>query len=46
MLPPEWWRVLYNAVPVYCFAPDMRAKAEHYVTDSAYRLESGDSFHP
>jgi hypothetical protein len=28
-LPPEWWTVFCNGVPVYHFAPDMRATAEH-----------------
>jgi hypothetical protein len=37
-LPPEWWTVFCNGVPVYHFAPDKRATAERYATDSAYRL--------
>jgi hypothetical protein len=37
-MPPDWWTVFCNGVPVYHFAPDKVAEAERYVTDPAYRV--------
>jgi hypothetical protein len=37
-LPPDWWTVFCNGVPVYHFAPDNRAGADRYATDPGLRL--------
>jgi hypothetical protein len=43
-LPPDWWTVYCNGIPVYHFAPRYARKAEHYATDSAYRLSLMTAF--
>ncbi len=43
-LPPDWWTVFCNGIAVYHFAPDMRADAERYATDPAYRLSRASSY--
>jgi hypothetical protein len=37
-LPPDWWTVFCNGIPVRHCAPDRRDLAERYATDPDYRL--------
>lgn len=37
-LPPDWWTVFCNGVPVMHFAPERRDMAERYASDPEYRL--------
>ena len=37
-LPPDWWTVFCNGIPVRHCAPDRRDLAERYATDPEYRL--------
>jgi hypothetical protein len=37
-LPPDWWTVFCNGIPVRHCAPDRRDLAERYASDPDYRL--------
>jgi hypothetical protein len=37
-LPPDWWTVFCNGIPVRHCAPGRRDLAERYATDPGYRL--------
>ena len=37
-LPPDWWTIFCNGIPVHHCAPGRRDLAERYATDPEYRL--------
>lgn len=37
-LPPDWWTVFCNGIPVHHFSPNQREEAERYCSDPEYRL--------
>jgi hypothetical protein len=37
-MPPDWWTVFCNGIPVHHFTPRDKEKAERYCRDPAWRL--------